>query len=130
VVSKKVDAVVLWAPVSADEGVNLEYGLGNGPGGQALAAFGSPKSNRIAYKRVSSINYLNLSPPLSIHHGTADTVVPYEWSEDLLQAAQKKGVSAELFLYPDAEHQLLDKDWELALQRTVAFYDRYVKAGQ
>ncbi len=130
VVSKKVDAVVLWAPVSADEGINLEYGLGNGPGGQALSAFGSPTSNRVAYKRISSINYLNLSPPLSIHHGKADTVVPYEWSEDLLQAAQKKGVTAELFLYPDAEHQLLDKDWELAMKRTLAFYDQYVKAGR
>jgi len=127
VVSKKVDAVVVWGSVSGDERLNLAYSLGNGPGGLGAAWFGSPQTNRLGYKRISPINYLHLSPPLSIHHGTGDTIVPYQWSEELFKAAQKKGATAELHLYPGAEHTFIGEDWELAMERTLAFYDKYVK---
>jgi alpha-beta hydrolase superfamily lysophospholipase len=130
VVSKTVDAVALFGAVHADERVNFEYGMGNGPGAYGVSLMGTPNSglfSHLLYKRMSPINYLDLSPPLSIHHGTADTVVPYEWSEDLYQAAQEQGLAAELFLYPGAEHTLVGEDWDLAMERTLDFFDRYVK---
>jgi dipeptidyl aminopeptidase/acylaminoacyl peptidase len=127
VVSKKVDAVAVFGSVSADERVNFTYGMGNGPGSYGVSWFGTPNTNRMGYKRISPINYLNLSPPLSIHHGTGDTIVPYEWSEDLFKAAQKQGATAELFLYPGAEHTFVGEDWDLAMKRTLDFFDKYVK---
>ncbi len=127
VVSKKVDAVAVFGSVSADERVNYYYGMGNGPGALGLAWFGAPENNRLGYKRISSINYLDRIPALSIHHGTGDTIVPYQWSEDLYAAAQKAQIKAELFLYPGGQHTLLDKDMDLAMERTVEFYDKYVK---
>jgi fermentation-respiration switch protein FrsA (DUF1100 family) len=130
VVSKKVDAAVLFGSVHADERVNFTYGMGNGPGSVGVSWFGTPQGNRLSYKRISPINYLEHSPPLSIHHGTGDTIVPYEWSEDLYEAAEKEGTTAELFLYEGAEHTFRGKDWELAMERTLAFYDEYVKADR
>jgi len=125
VVSKNVDAVAVFGSVHADERVNFTYGMGDG----SVAWFGTPKTNRLGYRRVSPINYLDLGPPLSIHHGTGDTIIPYQWSEDLFKAAQKQGASAELYLYPGAEHTLLGEDWGQAMERTAAFFDKYVKNG-
>jgi dipeptidyl aminopeptidase/acylaminoacyl peptidase len=125
VVSKQVDAVALFGAVHADERVNYLYGMGDGP----VSWFGSPQNNRIGYKRISPINYLDLSPPLSIHHGTGDTIVPYQWSEDLYEAAEKQGVIADLFLYEGAEHTFLGPEWDEAMERTLEFYDQYVKNG-
>jgi dienelactone hydrolase len=127
VVSKNVDAVVLLGSVHADERVNYENGLGNGPGVYGVSLLGSPRSNLLVYNRMSPIRYLQYSPPLSIHHGQADEAVPYEWSEELYAAAREQGTPAELYLYPDAGHILADEDWELAMERTVAFYDRYLR---
>jgi dienelactone hydrolase len=130
VVSKKVDAVAVFGSVSADESVNYMYGMGNGPGAGA-AKLGSPQSkeNWIVYRRVSSINYLERIPALSIHHGKADSIVPYQWSEDLFEEAQEDGIAAELYLYPGAEHTFVGADWDLALQRTADFFDAYVKGA-
>ena len=131
VVSKKVDAVAVFGSVSADESVNYMYGMGNGPG-VGGAKLGSPQSkeNWIVYRRVSSINYLDRIPALSIHHGQADSIVPYQWSEDLFEEAQEGEIQAELFLYPGAEHTFVGADWELALERTAAFFDEHVKAAK
>jgi dienelactone hydrolase len=129
VVSKKVDAVAVFGSVSADESVNYMYGMGNGPGAGG-AKLGSPqtKENWIVYRRVSSINYLDRIPALSIHHGEADSIVPYQWSEDLFEEAQEDGIATELYLYPGAEHSFVGPDWDLAMQRTADFFDTYVKA--
>jgi dipeptidyl aminopeptidase/acylaminoacyl peptidase len=129
VVSKAVDAVAVFGSVSADERVNYQNGMGNGPGAYGVNRLGAPDSNQLVYKRISPINYLDRSPPLSIHHGQADAIVPYQWSEDLFEAAQEQGATAELYLYPGAGHTFVDQDWQLAMERTLAFFDQHVKAG-
>ena len=113
----------------ADERVNYYYGMGNGPGPMGVARFGSPERNRLSYKRISSINYLDRIPALSIHHGTGDAIVPYQWSEDLYEAATEKGTLSELHLYPGGKHTLGGKDWDLAMARAAAFFDTHVKNG-
>lgn len=127
VVSDKVDALVLFGSVHADERVNFQYGMGNGAGTYGLALLGTPAENRLDYKRISPINYLKYAPPMSIHHGKADTLVPYQWSEDLYQAAQKQGATAELYLYDNAEHLFRGDEWDLAMERTLKFFDKYLK---
>jgi len=127
VVSKAADALVLFGSVSGDERVNYENGMGNGPGVYGISLLGTPRSSRLLYKRMSSINYLKYSPPLSIHHGQSDDLVPYQWSEDLYAAALEQNATVELHLYPEGRHTLVGEDWELAMERTVAFYDQHVR---
>jgi len=129
VVSKKVDAIALFGSVSADERVNFAYGMGNGPGAYGVAILSTPNRNRLEYKRISPINYLDRAPPLSIHHGIDDPAVPYQWSENLFEAAQEQGATAELYLYPGASHTLVEADWDLAMKRTLDFFDKHVKRG-
>jgi dipeptidyl aminopeptidase/acylaminoacyl peptidase len=129
VTSKKIDALVLFGSVHGDERVNFTYGMGNGPGAYGVSLLDTPANNNLEYKRISPINYLDLGPPLSIHHGTSDLVVPYQWSEDLFKAAQEQGVVAELYLYPGAGHTFYEADWDLAMERTLEFFDKYVKNG-
>ena len=45
VVSKSVDALVLFGSVSGDERVNYANGMGNGPGVYGIELMGSPRSN-------------------------------------------------------------------------------------
>ena len=127
VVSNSVDAVVLFGAVSADERVNYANGMGNGSGVYGIELLGSPRSNPLVYKRMSPINYLRFSPPLSIHHGQADEIVPAAWSEELYAAALEQAATAELHLYPEGGHTLVGEDWELAMERTIAFLDEHVK---
>ncbi|MBN1641372.1 MAG: alpha/beta fold hydrolase [Anaerolineae bacterium] len=127
VVSKKVDAVAVFGSVHADERINYASGMGNGSGEYGVARLGAPQTNPLIYKRISPINYLDRIPALSIHHGTADQIVPYQWSQDLYEAALQDGVEVELHLYPGGAHTFQDADWDLALERTTAFFDKHVK---
>ncbi|MBN1579403.1 MAG: alpha/beta fold hydrolase [Anaerolineae bacterium] len=129
VTSKKIDAVALFGSVHGDERVNFTYGMGNGPGAYGVSLLDTPSRNNLEYKRISPINYLDLAPPLSIHHGTSDMIVPYQWSEDLFRAAQEQEAVSELYLYPGAGHTFYEADWDLAMERTLEFFDKYVKNG-
>ncbi|MCJ7514296.1 MAG: dienelactone hydrolase family protein [Anaerolineales bacterium] len=70
----------------------------------------------------------SLTPPgpVQLHHGTADTSVPHEFSEALYQQVLEAGKEAELYLYPGADHNL-SAPFSLAMQRTIQFFDRTLK---
>lgn len=89
--------------------------------------FGSPSSNTDFWDTLSANSYLvDLSGPLQLHHGTADESVPLEFSEILIEQAQTAGVQAELFQYPDDNHNI-STYFSLAMQRSIEFFDRNVK---
>ena len=44
-------------------------------------------------------------------------------------ASAEQGATTELYLYPGADHTFVGDDWELAMSRSLAFFDRYVKNG-
>jgi dipeptidyl aminopeptidase/acylaminoacyl peptidase len=69
---------------------------------------------------------VDLSGPVQLHHGTADTSVPIAFSESLAQRIQDVGGVVEYFTYPGDNHNL-SKNLDTALQRSVAFFDKYVK---
>ena len=70
----------------------------------------------------------DLSGPLQLHHGTADESVPTEFSQTLYQQAQaaKLSVPVEYYEYPGDNHNL-SKSFNTAMQRSIAFFDKYVK---
>lgn len=67
-----------------------------------------------------------LSGPLQLHHGTSDTSVPVEYSEDLYARLQEEGVASELYIYQGDDHNLL-ANFSAAMRRSVEFFDLYVK---
>jgi dipeptidyl aminopeptidase/acylaminoacyl peptidase len=54
--------------------------------------YGSPEENPEFYASISANSYLaDLSGPLQLHHGTADTSVPYEFSATLAEQLKAAG---------------------------------------
>jgi len=89
--------------------------------------FGSPEANPEFWASVSANSYLqDVSGPIQMHHGTADGDVPLVFSEILSAQMQAAGQPVELYIYPDDNHNLSNY-FSSAMQRTIEFYDRYLK---
>lgn len=89
--------------------------------------FGEPEQNPEFWNSISATSYLtDISGPLQIQHGTADTSVPIKFSEDLDQHVKQIGKESTLFVYPGDDHNL-SKNLSTALSRSVAFFDKYLK---
>ena len=95
--------------------------------GSLSAIYGSPEENPGFWDSISASAYLaDLSGPLQLHHGTADTEVPLQFSETLYDEVQAVGGTVELYVYPGADHNLA-APFSLAMQRTIEFFNRYLK---
>lgn len=89
--------------------------------------YGSWDSNPDFWASISPIdNVADISGPLQLHHGTADSEVPLEFSESLYQAMKNDGKEVELYPYPGDDHNI-SKSFSIAMQRTVQFFDRFLK---
>lgn len=64
--------------------------------------------------------------PIQIHQGTADDAVPASWSHNLARTLQAATVSAQLFIYPGADHNL-QPAWSDAIQRDLQFFAKHLK---
>jgi dipeptidyl aminopeptidase/acylaminoacyl peptidase len=87
----------------------------------------TPEEAPDLYVRLSPYYHLDLlQAPVQFHHGTADPVPP-EWSTVPHERLLELGKQSELFLYPGGGHALQGVDKALYLERTVAFFDAFVK---
>lgn len=95
--------------------------------GELIAQVGTPAENPEYWDSISANSYLaDLSGPLQLHHGTADTSVPVEFSETLFSQAQAAGQVVESYTYPGDDHNLAG-NFTTAMQRSVAFFDAHLK---
>jgi dipeptidyl aminopeptidase/acylaminoacyl peptidase len=89
--------------------------------------YGTPEKNPSFWNAISSNTYLkDISGPVQLHHGTADTSVPVSFSQNLekeLRAAEKK---VEYYEYDGDDHNIA-ANLGIALERSVAFFDTHVK---
>jgi dipeptidyl aminopeptidase/acylaminoacyl peptidase len=92
--------------------------------------YGSPEENPQFWGPLSANSYLDeISGPVQLHHGTADSSVPHEFSQILYQQIEDIGGVAELHEYPEDNHNLSNY-FTLAMQRSIDFFDQYVKGEQ
>ncbi len=91
--------------------------------------FGTPEENPAFWMSISANAYLNdLSGPLQLQHDTGDSEVPVKFSQDLYQEVQAAGKTVEYYEYPGDDHNLANY-FNLAMQRTIEFFDKYLKVG-
>lgn len=118
----KLNAIVLWAPTSANSADNTAfYGRGRHAGvpspGQSQDTDGT-----------SPINYLKyINAPISLHQGLADTEVKPEWSRNLYDTLRKEGKKVEYSEYKGQDHNFRNLGWGEIAERTLEFFDRYLK---
>ncbi len=140
VVTKDVKAGVIWAGVVAsypDLINNWRRGTFTPPSSISSRArrwrqvlvdtYGTPEKNPAFWNSISSNAFLrDISGPLQLHHGTEDTSVPVEFSKKLADQMKVVGKEVELYIYEGDDHNLAN-NLSLALERSVAFFDKYLK---
>lgn len=85
-------------------------------------------NNREVLKVIDPINYLqNISGPIQLHHGLSDEEVPPQFSETLKKKLEENGKIVELYEYPGADHNISGASFSPAIQRSVEFFDKYLK---
>ncbi len=96
---------------------------------ELVATYGTPEENPEFWASISSPAFVgDISGPLQLHHDTNDHSVPLAASEYLYQAMQAAGKTVELYTYPGDDHNLT-QSFGLAMQRTLEFFDKYVKGS-
>jgi uncharacterized protein len=91
--------------------------------------FGTPEQNPNFWLGISANSYLSeLSGPLQLHHDVGDSEVPVKFSKDLYQELLAEKKTVEYFEYPGDDHNLANY-FNLAMQRTIEFFDQYLKGG-
>ena len=89
--------------------------------------YGTPEENPEFWNSISANSYLaDLSGPIQLHHGTADADVPLEFSELLFYQMLEAGQYVELYKY-DGDNHNISNYFSLAMQRSIEFFDRYIK---
>jgi uncharacterized protein len=143
VVNKDIKAGVIWGGVVASypdlinrwrRGASPVPGIATpAPSGarrwrQALVEeYGTPEKNPEFWNSISANSYLkDISGPLQLHHGRADTSVPVEFSETLNEQMKDVGKEVELYTYPGDDHDITNS-FGVAIERSVAFFDKYLK---
>ena len=125
-VNPRVRAAILYGAMSGDDQKNYErifsY-FSNGLRGQEELE--APPE---VFKRVSPIYYLdNIQAAVSIHHGEKDVDVPLAWSLDLCQKLQELEKPVECFTYPEQPHTFHGDGDTLFIQRTLDFYNQWLR---
>jgi len=139
VITGDIKAGVIWAGVVASyPDLLTRWRRGQGaavtptprPGSwrySLMEAYGSPEENPEFWNSISANSYLaDLSGPIQLHHGTSDADVPLEFSELLFYQMLDAGQYVELYKY-DGDNHNISKYFSTAMQRTIEFFDRYVK---
>lgn len=91
--------------------------------------YGTPAENPTFWMAISANSYLSdLSGPIQLQHTVGDSEVPVKFSQDLYQQIMAAGKTVEYYEYPGDDHNI-GNYFNLAMQRTVEVFDRYLKAG-
>jgi len=140
VISPDVKVGVIWAGVVGSY-EDLVYNWRRGPDptptpnanfsrrwrSRWIETYGSPDENPEFWNAISANSYLDdISGPVQLHHGTADTSVPLAFSRTLFTQLTEAGKIVELYTYEGDNHNI-SVNFTTAMMRTIEFFDQYLK---
>lgn len=114
-----------WSPSPAETQVRRRASSS----AQALRdQYGEPNFDSPFWRAIDPSYHLDhISGPIQLHHGQADTTVDWHLSQNLADRLEVQSSPVELYLYPGADHNLSGATFNQAMQRSLEFFDHYVK---
>jgi uncharacterized protein len=90
---------------------------------EIFEAYGRPNTAEVFWRAVSlTENIAYLDNPVQIHHAIDDEVVNIGYSRDLSRVLEANGDVYEFYEYDTGGHNISSPSFELAMQRTIAFF--------
>jgi len=105
-----------------------ELALRNNYRQKIIDQYGTPKSNPSFWQTIDPTFHLSdITTPIQLHTGGNDEEVPVDFSVSLRDKLKKAGKVVEYYNYPSGDHNISSPDFELAMQRSIDFFDKYLK---
>jgi len=135
-----IKAGVIWAGVVAtyEDLITIWWQRGSGatampkPGDWITSledTYGTFDENPAFWTSLSANSFLeDLSGPVQLHHGTADSSVPLEFTTTLSLQIQEAGGVVEYYEYPEGNHNI-SNFFSMAMLRSIQFFDNYLKGN-
>lgn len=124
-VSPHVKAAVLYAAMGGDERRNFESINSWSGGRRGLTELTVPDE---ALLQIAPMYFLDrIQAAVSIHHGTADELVPPAWSDELCEQLLALDKQVQCVPYPGQPHTFVGDGDRQFIQNMIAFYDTYLK---
>jgi len=119
---------VLWAPVGRPFPASILYYIDEAAdGGKFLIDQLADFEDTYDAEKYSLTNYLDrIKAPIEINQGTADTAVPYWWSDDLNEKLTEESVDVTYKKHPGADHNLIPA-WNNAIESSLNFYSSHLE---
>ncbi len=140
--TKDIKAAVIWGGVVAsyDDLMNnwqrkvryqpqaRELVLRNNYRKRLTDTYGTPQTNPSFWNSVDPTFFLSdINTPVQLHTGDNDEEVPVAFSTNLRDKLEKAGKTVEYYNYPGGDHNISSPNFEIAMQRSIAFFDKYLK---
>ncbi len=91
--------------------------------------YGSPSAESPFWQQIDPAFYIaDIKTPIQIHHGLTDETVPWQLGEQFKKLLEQNQKTVEYFTYPGADHDISSPSFEVAMQRSVAFFDKFLKS--
>jgi dipeptidyl aminopeptidase/acylaminoacyl peptidase len=89
--------------------------------------YGTPSANPSFWNSIDPTAYVSdINVPIQLDVGGSDEEVPVAFSESLRDKLTAAGKTVEFYSYPGADHNI-SQGFNLAMERSVAFFDKYLK---
>lgn len=129
---KSIKAAVIWGGVVGSyedwlrqKGISYTRGTGVQ---NLIKKYGVPVATSSFWQAVDPVlNLKDVIAPVQLHHGTADESVPPQLSKDFYGELKKAEKKAEIYSYEDGDHNISSPNYEIAMERSIKFFDKYVK---
>lgn len=90
--------------------------------------FGTPSSNPSFWNMIDPTTHLlDINTPIQLHTGGSDEEVPSAFSQSLFDKLNTLGKIVEFYSYPGGDHNLSSPDFNLAMKRSIEFFNKYLK---
>ncbi|QQG43177.1 MAG: alpha/beta fold hydrolase [Candidatus Daviesbacteria bacterium] len=95
-----------------------------------IKKYGSLADNPNFWHSIDPNYYIqDIAAPVQLHAGLSDEEVPWQFSEGLYNRLKEAKKEVKFYTYLEADHNL-SQPFSVAIQRSIDFFDQYLKGGE